>query len=167
MAGCIFTRLLILTLGATASSAQRLDVFLDKWVQAVEHRDPAGYRSLIHPTSKACLVGENRDFLTRLVQTRLNTSIHEPPQISLTPIARSNSNNQLFNNQVQPTHVAAINIGRQTIAIGVAVRNNQWLEVMPCPNSNGLKLLRLQWGISDRFTPIAAVHNFLQSTAVR
>ena len=146
----IFASLFALTtLGETAFATPDLNSFLDKWVQAVQHRDVLAYRELIHPASKACLAGENQDFMSHHIQTRLSTSLQADPQIHLTPLGRGEMTSDLFSYAVQPTHVATISLGPQLVAVGVASNKNQWLEVLPCPNSSGLKLLRLQWGMKN------------------
>ena len=160
----IFASLLALTtFGETAFAQPDLNSFLDKWVQAVQHRDVLAYRALIHPASKACLEGENQDFMSRHIQSRLGTSFQVAPQISLTLLGRNDlgyKESGVFSYAVRPTHVATINLGQRTIAIGIAGTKYQWLEVLPCPNTNGLKQLRRQWGLTDRFSPIAKVKYF-------
>ena len=159
----IFGCLLTLSIAQASFAQPSLNTFLDKWVQAVQKRDPVAYRALIHPASKACLAGENQDFMSRHIQTRLSTSLQVAPQISLMPLGRGDlglKESDLFSYAVRPTHVATINLGRQTIAVGIAGTKYQWLEVLPCPNSIGLKQLRLQWGLADRFAPIAALKYF-------
>ncbi len=155
-----FSRLLIIAIGENAFAQPSLNTFLEKWVQAVQDKDPAAYRALIHPASKACLAGEKQDFMSRHIQTRLSTSLQVAPQISLTPLANNKMTSELFSYAVQPTHVAAIKSGPQTIAVGVARTKHQWVEVLPCPNGGGLKQLRLQWGLADRLSPLASLHFF-------
>ncbi len=156
----IFEFLATLSIAQASFGQPSLNTFLDKWVQAVQNQDPAAYRALIHPASKACLAGDNQDFMIRHIQTRLGTSLQVAPQISLTPLGRGDlglKESDLFNYAVLPTHVANIQLGQRTIAVGIAGTKYQWLEVLPCPNSNGLKQLRLQWGLADRFSPIATL----------
>ena len=162
----IYVRLFALTFGEAACAQPSLNIFLEKWVLAVQHKDPVAYRALIHPASKACLIGSNEDFLARHIQTRLSTSIETVPQISLVVLVRQDAND-VFTYAVKPTHVAALNLGPQTIGLGVLGKLDHWFEVLPCPNGNGLKILRQQWSMADSTAPYATMNYFPHNNSLR
>ena len=150
-AGLLFGVLQILPT-ASARQPEGLEVFLSKWVDAVQRKNPSAYRKLVHPASTGCLVGESEDFLLRHIESKLATEISRPTSVHIVDLQPSalNGAGAIFNYSIEPTHLVTFRTGKNSIGIGVIRQKGQWFEVLPCVNDGGMEQLRRQWMLTDR-----------------
>ena len=149
--GLLFGVLQILPIAA-AKQPEGLEVFLSKWIEAVQQKNPTAYKKLVHPASTECLVGESEDFLLRHIEAKLAMEILEPTSIhivDLQPNALYGAG-AIFNYSIQPSNLVTLRIGSTSLGIGAIRQKGQWFEVLPCVNDGGMDQLRRQWFLMDR-----------------
>ena len=136
----------------SAKHPDSLEVFLSKWVEAVQQKNPKAYRKLVHPASTECLVGESEDFLTRHIEAKLATEISKPTSVHIVDLQPNTlyGAGTIFNYSIEPTSLVTFRIGSNSIGIGAIRQKGQWFEVLPCVNNGGMEQLRRQWMLVDR-----------------
>jgi hypothetical protein len=151
-----YLRCVLYFVGVSICSAQQpvgLQLFLSKWMEAVQDKDPTAYRKLIHPSSKTCLSGEKEDFITRHVATKLALEISESITLSSLKLpANAIETGEFFSYAEPPTHLLTVNLGSRSLSMGVLLDKGRWFEVLPCVSDKGMQMLRQQWSSTDRIS---------------
>jgi hypothetical protein len=126
-------------------------IFVAEYVAAVNARDAERFRRLVHPRSLACVTDANRDFyddwvarafrhtlpdtyrLTSVRTIPANAPAMVPPGMAMYPLP--------------PTHQMQIDAETGphrslSIILQVTPSAGAWLQVMPCPTTEGLNAFR-------------------------
>ena len=128
--------------------AQR--TFAQEYLSAITSPDIERYKKLLHPRTRACINAQNADFFKSVFERRVNR-IARNPQTRVEKIkdykmfhpTRSNG----LSYPSRPSHIFYIDLvstgSRQSALIIYSVRENGiWYEVLPCPSSKSLEMMR-------------------------
>lgn len=136
--------------------------FADAWMAAVKSQDAARAKMLFHPATLACINDSNRDFFDYYFKeelwdgTGLDTSYHIENVSPLPrPAPMGAFSEDGFAYPVEPTHQLQIEAETKdhrtmTIIRFLALANDRWYMVMPCPNAKGLTLFAEQQAETER-----------------
>lgn len=128
--------------------AQR--TFAQEYLSAITSPDIERYKKLLHPRTRACINAQNADFFNSVFERRVNrvarnpqTRVEKIKDFKMFHPTRSNG----LSYPSRPSHVFHIdlvNSGSRQSALGIyAVRENGiWYEVLPCPSSKSLEMMR-------------------------
>lgn len=125
--------------------------FAADYVAAVNSKDAARLRRLVHPASLACITDLNRDFFDEMFARDTRRSLAGPYRVvevtALTSDAAPLLPPDLGAYPVAPTHRIQIDVqtGRTssvTVIRELRVQDAAWLMVVPCPTAKGLEAFR-------------------------
>ena len=154
----LFACVLILALSASTVRAQPppaatptppLQEFVQRYVAAVNAKDAAAMKQLLHPGTMACITPETAVFFDDAFQRRFRHTIPAGHRLSVGAIGGAEP--LLFEDMltypVRPTHVVQIAFETNTrtgavLMIQVVQENAGWQEVLPCPKPEALAKFR-------------------------
>ncbi len=129
----------------TITPAQR--TFGQDYVAAVRSPDIERYKKLLHPRTRACVNNDNADFFKSIFERRVDRIVKNP-SFSIEKVrdpkmfsaARSNG----LNYPARPSHVLHIvlNQGGGKVSAYIVREAGLWYEVLPCPSSKSLDMMR-------------------------
>ena len=138
---------------ARAEEDAALQSFAEPFIAAVNGKDPATMKAMIHSASLACLTGDNEPFLADTIAGAFSRNIPAGRSIAEQAIP---ANVQLladrlfpdkFTYPVRPTRVIRIeyiSAARATVALmqEVALDGDAWKQVLPCPKEGTLAWMK-------------------------
>lgn len=124
--------------------------FSQSYLSAITGPDIERYKRLLHPRTRACMTAGNADFFNTIFARRVNR-VARNPRVTMEKLKDAGKFSPARNNGLsypsRPSHALHINLvssGNKQYAISaLAVRENGiWYEVLPCPSSRSLDLMR-------------------------
>ena len=129
------------------------------YIAAVDARDVAALRGLLHPAVHGCIDDANRDvfesILARELKERPRSSSYRILSVgspgTFTPPWPPN----LFRYPVEPTHEVqwefAFSATRsRTVIRHIAIADGAWFVVLPCPTAEGMEAIRRKQAGSEK-----------------
>ena len=136
--------------GSTLNMTPAQRTFGQDYVSAITGPDIERYKKLLHPRTRACINRENTDFFEAIFKRRVGRYAKNP-RLSVEKVkdprmftaARSNG----LNYPSRPSHVLKIDMmssGANQYAISAFIVREAglWYEVLPCPSSKSLDMMR-------------------------
>ena len=129
----------------TITPAQR--TFGQDYVAAVRSPDIERYKKLLHPRTRSCINSENAEFFKSIFERRVDRIVKNPSfsvekvrDPKMFSAARSNG----LNYPARPSHVLHIvlNEGGGKVSAYIVREAGLWYEVLPCPSSKSLDMMR-------------------------
>lgn len=131
----------------TASDSQRR--FADAFVAALDSRQAARLRALVHPATLACDIGPGRDYVEAMFSRVMQDGARFGPAYSIhqiVPMDDAASGSPDFPFPAQPSYRMQIDSetpGRpMAMNVWLAPAGDGWLAVYPCPTAAGMKTFR-------------------------
>jgi len=133
----------------TATTAQSHAEFAAAFVSAVNADDEEKLRALIHSRCLARITEDNEDFYNEVLLQALVNEIPKDYEIDATPIGENDSLpfGEVFDYPIRPTHNLQIryavspDVGA-SIVQQLALENDRWAIVIPCPSAEALVTMR-------------------------
>lgn len=128
--------------------AQR--TFAQAYLSAITSQDIERYKRLLHPRTRACITPANAEFFNTIFARRVgrvarnpHTSVRKLKDLGMIKAAQHNG----LAYPDRPSHAFEINListgARQSAIVAFAVRENGiWYEVLPCPSTKSLELMK-------------------------
>jgi hypothetical protein len=129
----------------TITPAQR--TFGQDYVAAVRSPDIERYKKLLHPRTRKCINSDNADFYKSIFERRIDRFVKNPSfsvervrDPKMFSAARSNG----LNYPARPSHVLHITLNPQggKVSAYIVREAGLWYEVLPCPSSRSLDMMR-------------------------
>ena len=155
----IFTSIAIVALASQLGAQSRGEsssimpahrTFAQEYVSAITSPDIERYKKLLHPRTRTCINAQNGDFFKSIFERRVNRTARNPQtrveklkDFRMFHPTRSNG----LSYPARPSHIFHIDLvsggPRQSALIIYAAREaGIWYEVLPCPSSKSLEMMR-------------------------
>jgi len=143
--------LVFLARAVSAAAAEPQDAIrttlVQPWLEAVRTQDPTRLTKFLHPKVQACVNDQTREYFESgtILKPRGATAKYK---ITLAPWNQPGPLFGLpatdFSYPVQPTYELSLQFeqGETEVIRYVAPAGNSWFIVVPCPNENGMALIR-------------------------
>jgi hypothetical protein len=133
---------------AASDEAAIQSTFVKPWIEALRSKDPTKMERFFHPAVRACINPNNREFFDDILQREAHEEVSGAYRVSkLAPMQTAPPTflpEGTVNYPVRATYELQVDFEQSNLSMTrfLAPANGSWYEDFPCPNQNGMAILR-------------------------